>query len=125
MQMRRSNLIIFVLFLLVAGGVVGAQFVLGRTGSTILNPAAPVNISVLYSSELSEWVKPSTDAFNGQNRKVGDRAVHVDLQKMEDGDVLHGVLIGTITPTVWIPASTTWVNLLNSQWREGHQADLI
>lgn len=123
--MRKSNIIIFALFLLVAVAVVGGQYVFGRSKGTFLNPVSPTGINVLYSSELSEWIVPAADAFNAAKHKIGDSELHVDLQKMEDGDVLRGIASGTLTPTVWIPASTTWVNLLNNTWRGNHQTDII
>ena len=123
--MRRSNLIIFILFLLVAAGVVAGQFILGRSQGTFLNPQPPVNITVLYSSELEKWLVPATADFNNKNNKIGNATVHVDLTTIDDGEALQRILNGTSSPTVWIPASTTWVNLLNNQWRSNHQEDLI
>jgi Bacterial extracellular solute-binding protein len=123
--MRRANLIIFVLFLLVAAGVVASQYVFKWSKGSFLNPEPPINITVLYSSELRKWVEPATDDFNSKNNKVGGQTVHVGIQVMDDGEAMRNILNGSQSPTVWIPASAIWVNLLNNQWRSNHQADLI
>ena len=124
-EVRRANLIVFILFLLVAAGVVAAQFILGRSKGTFLNPQPPLTVSVLYSSELTLWLEPSTNAFNSEKHKVGEQEVQVTLEKMDDGDAMRRILSTPNQPTVWIPASTIWVNLLNNQWRSNNQSDLI
>jgi len=48
----RRNLIVFVLFLLIAGGVVASQFIFKWSGGTFVNPPPPLSIRILYSSEL-------------------------------------------------------------------------
>ncbi len=123
--MRRRNLVVFILFLLIAGGVVASQYLFRWSRGTFLNPAPPLNISVLYSSELGAWIGPATDAFNSQKKKVGDQQVHVDIEAIDDGDAMRSILGGQRVPTAWIPASAIWVNLLNNQWRANHQTDLL
>src|SRR5438105_870484 len=104
--MRRTNLIIFVLFLLVAAGVVASQYLFRWSRGSFLNPEPPVSISVLYSSELRRWLEPATNAFNAQNKKVGAQTAHVDIEVMDDGDAMRNILNGARNPIVWIPAST-------------------
>jgi ABC-type Fe3+ transport system substrate-binding protein len=123
--MRRRNLLIFIAFLLVAGGVVASQFIFGWSRGTLLNPVPPLEISINYSSELREWLEPAVNDFNGQNRKVGDQPIKVTIEAVDDGEAMRGILSGSRKPTAWIPASTIWVNLLNEQWRPTHQTDLL
>jgi ABC-type Fe3+ transport system substrate-binding protein len=92
---------------------------------TLFNPAPPLEISVIYSSELSEWLGPATEEFNKQNRKVGDQPVRVTIEAVDDGDAMRGIVSGSRKPTAWLPASTVWVNLLNEQWRATNQSDLL
>jgi Bacterial extracellular solute-binding protein len=123
--MRARNLIIFVLFLLVAAGVVGSQYIFHWARGTVLNPAPPLTISVLYSGELSAWLQPAADQFNSQKKKVGDQTVEVTIEQVDDGDALRDIATGKRSPTAWIPASSIWVNLLNNQWRANHESDLL
>jgi Bacterial extracellular solute-binding protein len=123
--MRRRNLVIFLFFLLIAGGVVASQYIFQWSPGSFVNPKPPLNISVLYSAELRAWLQPATDAFNAQNKKVGDQAVQVTIETLDDGAALREIISGRRTPTAWIPASTIWVNLLNQQWRANHASDLL
>ena len=123
--MRRRNLVIFVFFLLIAGGVVASQYIFQWSPGSFVNPRPPLNISVLYSAELRAWLQPATDAFNAQNKKVGDQVVQVTIETLDDGAALREIISGRRTPTAWIPASTIWVNLLNQQWRANHATDLL
>jgi ABC-type Fe3+ transport system substrate-binding protein len=124
-RMRRRNLIIFALFLLVAAGVVSSQYIFKWSGGTFINPPAPLPITILYSSELKSWLEPAAAAFNKENHQVGGQPVQVSLEALDDGDAMRAILSGSKTPTAWIPASTIWVNLLNSRWRANHQSDLL
>ena len=99
--MRRINLIIFVLFLLVAAAVVGSQYIFKWSRGSFINPEPPINISMLYSSELRKWLEPAADAFNSQNHKVGGQTVHVDLEVMDDGDAMQNIVNGNRKPTAW------------------------
>ena len=123
--MRRRNLIVFTLFLLIAAGVVASQFMFRWSRDTFLNPSPPLNISVLYSSELRAWLQPAAEEFNRQNNKLAGQRVQVELEAVDDGQAMRSIANGERTPTAWIPASTIWVNLLNNQWRANHQTDLL
>ncbi|MEO6457941.1 MAG: substrate-binding domain-containing protein [Chloroflexia bacterium] len=123
--MRRRNFIIFTLFLLIAAGVVASQYMFRWSQGTFLNPEPPLNISVIYSSELRAWLSPAAEEFNRGNFKVGRQPIHVDLEAVDDGDAMRRIVSGSSNPTAWIPASTIWVNLLNNQWRANNQTDLL
>jgi hypothetical protein len=51
--------------------------------------------------------------------------VQVSVEPLDDGEAMRAIVSGSRTPTAWIPASTIWVNLLNTQWRANHQTDLL
>ncbi|MEO5953778.1 MAG: substrate-binding domain-containing protein [Chloroflexia bacterium] len=123
--MRSRNLVIFVLFLLIAGGVVASQLIFQWSPGSFVNPKPPLNISVLYSAELRNWLQPAADAFNAQKKKIGEQTVQVTIETLDDGSALREIVAGRRKPTAWIPASAIWVNLLNQQWRANHQSDLL
>ncbi|MDQ6695095.1 MAG: substrate-binding domain-containing protein [Chloroflexota bacterium] len=123
--MLKRNLAFFLLFLAVAAGVVGSQYLFGWSKGSFLNPTPPLEISVIYSPELDVWLQPATDAFNAQKHKLGGAVVHVSIEAVEDGEALRSIDGGKRNPTAWIPASSIWVNLLNSQWRGNHESDLL
>lgn len=121
----RRNLVIFAIFLLIAGGVVASQFIFKWSGGTILNPPPPLPITILYSSELKSWLQPAADQFNRENHKIGEQQVTVNIEALDDGEAMRAIASGKRAPTAWIPASTIWVNLLNNQWRANHTSDLL
>lgn len=102
-----------------------SQYMFRWSRGTFLNPEPPLNITVLYSSELRAWLQPAAEDFNASNQKIERQQVHVDLEAMDDGEAMRNILGGKRNPTAWIPASTIWVNLLNNQWRANNQSDLL
>jgi hypothetical protein len=123
--MRLRNVVIFVLFLLIAGGVVASQLIFQWSPGSFLDPRPPLNNSGLYSAELRSWLQPAADAFNAQKKRVDEQVVNVTIETLDDGSALREIVAGRRTPTAWIPASAIWVNLLNQQWRANHQSDLL
>src|SRR5215203_7400305 len=109
--MRLRNVVIFVLFLLIAGGVVASQLIFQWSPGSLVNPRPPLNISVLYSAELRSWLQPAADAFNAEKKTVGEQVVNVTIETLDDGSALREIVAGRRTPTAWIPASAIWVNL--------------
>jgi ABC-type Fe3+ transport system substrate-binding protein len=128
--MRARNVIIFVLFMLVAAGVLLWQFYFHGTLGP-LSPATParppLEVSVLYASELNSWLRPAADAFNQRKVTVEStgQEVRVTLSPMDGGVAMNAILRGEQKPTVWVPEAMLWVNLLNAKWREGHDTDLL
>ena len=123
--MRARNILIFVLFMLVTAGVLLWQFYFRGATGPVAQPKAPLEVSVLYASELDSWLRPAAAAFNARKQQVGGQEVHVTLDSMDGGTAMDAILRGQKKPTVWMPEAMLWVNLLNSQWREGHDSDLI
>src|SRR6476661_1494789 len=100
--MRPRNLVIFALFLLIAAGVVASQLFFQWSPGSLVNPKPPLNITVLYSAELSSWLAPSTDSFNALKKKVGDRVVQATIETLDDGSAAREIVSGKRAPTVWI-----------------------
>jgi ABC-type Fe3+ transport system substrate-binding protein len=111
--------------MLVAAGVLLAQFYFKWSPNPAAPPKAPIEINVLYASELQSWLEPATAAFNQQKTQVNGQEVHVTLDQMDGGVAMNAILRGQKKPTVWLPEAMLWVNLLNSKWREGHDTDLL
>ncbi len=126
--MRSRNAIIFVLFILIAGGVVAWQvFGGGKPGGLVGAPSQAITITMAYTSDEEDWLKAVTPAFNNSNPKLpSGNTVNIILQPYEDNAALTAIASGSYTPTIWSPASTLWINQLNSKWQaQGNNADLI
>ena len=77
-----------------------------------------LEVEVTYSPEKEAWFAPLVQEFNQQKLKVGGQRVEVVAEALDSGEALEAILDGSRTPTVWSPASTLWVPLLNQRWEE-------
>lgn len=106
-------------FLLAVGGV----FYLSRHGNTSSDtqsggstgpsrPFVPVTeISFLYSTEKKEWVEAAAAVFQQENPSV-----KVTLVGRGSLEAAQGILEGREKPTVWSPADTAVLRMLESDW---------
>ncbi len=125
--MRNRNAIIFGLFILVAVGVVAWQvFGVGKPGG-LASTSDTITITMAYTSDEEAWLNTVTPTFNGQKPKLASgNTVKVVLQPDEDNAALTAIAARTYTPTIWSPASSFWINQLNSKWQaQGNSADII
>ncbi len=74
-------------------------------------------VTLLYSPEKSAWLEPLVEEFNRSGPTVGGKPVRILARAMDSGEALQAILEGE-RPTVWSPASTLWVPLLNRRWQE-------
>jgi hypothetical protein len=126
--MRSRNAIIFALFIVVALAVVLWQVLGGsKPGGIVGTPSQTITITMAYTSDEADWLNAVTPAFNNQKNKLADGNIaQVQLVPYEDNDALTAIASRTLTPTIWSPASTLWINQLNSKWQaQGNSADLI
>lgn len=78
----------------------------------------PVNVA--SSSEKATLMKQLAATYNGTNPKIGDQCVDVRVQTKASGEMERLLATGWTTadgpePTVWTPASSTWIQLLRTQ----------
>lgn len=125
--MRGRNAIIFAAFILIAAAVVGWQVFGGSKPGGLISTADTVPITMLYTSDEADWLNKVTPAFNDKKVKLPSGSiVAVQLQPYEDNAALTAIANHTITPTIWSPASTLWINQMNSQWlAQGNTGDLL
>lgn len=81
-------------------------------------PAGPcVAVSIAYGSEKKAWLDEQAKLFVQSGPKLASgRCVTVDLKAMGSGEVTLGILNGSLQPTVYSPASSAYLSLLNSAW---------
>ncbi|HEX8705024.1 MAG TPA: substrate-binding domain-containing protein [Myxococcaceae bacterium] len=86
----------------------------GQASPSTSRPAAPVEvteISFLYSTEKKEWVEAAAAEFQKEHPTI-----KVNLVGRGSLDAAQGILEGRDKPTVWSPADTTVLRLLESDW---------
>jgi len=74
-------------------------------------------VTLFYSPEKAAWLEPLVQEFNGSGVSIGGKPVQIQARAIDSGEALQAILEGE-RPTVWSPASTLWVPLLNRRWQE-------
>jgi Ca-activated chloride channel family protein len=76
-----------------------------------------VKVSIAYGSEKKVWLEEQARAFDATRpTTAAGRCITLDLKAMGSGEVTQGILQGTLQPTVYSPASTAYLTLLNAAW---------
>lgn len=125
--MRRRNLILFIIFLVVAIAVVVGVYIgfLRPQRGTLLNPLPELRVQVVYATEEGDWMRAAAERFNQEAHVLNGQRIVIELVPMDSGEALIQIKDGKLTPTAWSPASMLWVNTLNDEWQVRHATDLV
>ncbi|MBN1207131.1 MAG: substrate-binding domain-containing protein [Myxococcaceae bacterium] len=74
-------------------------------------PTEVTEISFLYSTEKKEWVEAAAASFQQEHPSI-----KVSLMGRGSLDAAQGILDGREKPTVWSPADTAVLRMLESDW---------
>jgi ABC-type molybdate transport system substrate-binding protein len=120
----KSKLVIVVLFLAAAAAVlwsVRARRPGGADpGATPQGRAEATEITVVFGTEKQAWLEGATAEFQRQNPDV-----RVALVGKGSIDAAQQILDGKLTPTVWSPADSLILSMLDSDWQTKHGAPLF
>jgi ABC-type Fe3+ transport system substrate-binding protein len=114
------RILIILGFLAAAGGVLylsrhgGGPERSGAGSASTSTPAMPTEvteISFLYSTEKKEWVEAAAAAFQKENPSV-----KVNLVGKGSLDAAQSILDGRDKPTVWSPADSAVLRMLEADW---------
>jgi Ca-activated chloride channel family protein len=89
----------------------------------------PINIA--SSSEKASLLQAIADKYNATDPKVGDQCMVVRVQTVASGGGEQALAAGWDTakngpePTVWTPASSLWLKLLETKQKEAGQASIL
>jgi ABC-type Fe3+ transport system substrate-binding protein len=115
----KHRLLVIIGFLAAVGGVFylsqrGSGSGGGEQGAGTSRPMTAgevTEISFLYSTEKKEWVEEAADAFQKENPSI-----KVRLVGRGSLDAAQAILEGRDKPTVWSPADSAVLKLLESDW---------
>ena len=118
----RGKLLIVILLLLAMAGVVwlaqkrGAIVLPGTGpstgGSTAVPSGSKVTVTVVFGTEKRDWIESAAESFRAKHPEVELRLVgQGSLESAQD------ILDGKSQPTVWAPADSLVLSLLESDWR--------
>jgi Ca-activated chloride channel family protein len=86
-------------------------------------PADAVEISLLYGSEKKTWLEEQLQAFAAQHPETArHHPIRVTAKAIGSGEAMTAILTGAEHPTVFSPASTAYLTLLDREWlsRDNH-----
>lgn len=115
MKLRLFSIITILSLLLSACGALGSVL-----------PGPTVTVSIVYGSEKEEWLEPLVQQYNdARNQTSAGETIVVEATAMGSIESVRGIIEGTLQPTVWSPASSVYIPVANSQWKNTHADDLV
>ena len=121
-----GKLVIVVLFLVAAAGILwsvrrgAAPTAAGAGSSQSARSGEPTEITVVYGTEKQEWLEAATAAFAQKNPEV-----KVTLVGKGSFEAAQLILDGKLTPTVWSPADSLVLSMLDADWQTKHGQPLF
>lgn len=89
-------------------------------------PGEKVTVSIVYGSEKKDWLEPLVQQYNDARNKTSDgKIIVVEATAMGSIESVRGIIDGTLQPTVWSPASSVYIPVANSEWKNSHADDLV
>jgi Ca-activated chloride channel family protein len=80
-------------------------------------PAGAVKVAIAYGSEKKSWLEDQAKKFEATGAKTASgKKIVVELKAMGSGEAVQGIKDGSLKPTVFSPASSAYVKILNDQW---------
>ena len=99
-------------WLLIVGTVAATVWVASRGGPPPPPPPDPIELQFVFSTDAQGLIEDlDLTAFRGM---VGDRPIEITTEAKASGEVQEG--IDQIQPSVWMPASSAWVGLMETTW---------
>ena len=90
-----------------------------------IRSSTPVTLTFYYSSEKQAWIDDVVKDFNGRHIAACDGPITIKAFPVHSGQAMQEIVDGSIQPDIWSPASTVWLALINSLWREKHGSELV
>ncbi|MFX1589079.1 MAG: substrate-binding domain-containing protein [Promethearchaeota archaeon] len=109
-QSKISIAIVFILGFLI--GSFSTNLILGSAGHK-------THITIIYSSEKASWMTVAYSNFieEWQNTHPDD-PISIDMHPYGSSDSIISILNNEISPTIWSPASSIWMPILNKKWAD-------
>lgn len=110
--MRAFSLI--VLWGMIAAALAGC----GSGGGSTTGDQAPSNavkITIAYSPEKEAWLKERIAVFNASGAQQSGRPIFVEGVNKSSGAARTEIKNGQLTPTIWSPSASTWLEVLKQE----------
>lgn len=120
--------------LVVAVVLVGAAFVVrglvwGGRGNLFGGDAATASDAVVVplvcADEIGAFCRDVVDHFAATKPTVDDRPIRVELTQMDSAAAAEAIVERRSRPLAWIPASSAWVDEVNTRYRARNGTDVF
>lgn len=119
----RLNWFVFAGFALISAAVLGAAIALptfrplayAPVREPILPPPAPIVVSLLYTTEKTDWLNEVVPEFEATNPQINGHPVQIKLASTGSRELVLAVLNGQAKPDLISPASSLQISILQDQ----------
>lgn len=115
---RKTSTRSLIVTIFIIGLVVG--FLIGYEIGKVLAPKAGLEITIVYGSEKRSWMEEVIPIFEKEWLERHGTPVKIVSVPMGSRESMNQLVLLQITPTIWSPASSVWINLANRLWAEIH-----
>jgi len=83
-----------------------------------------IEITLVYGSEKRAWIEEVAPLFEAQWAETHpERSLRLDFTPLGSRESMLQIVRETVTPTIWSPASSLWIPLMNFLWNDQHPQD--
>lgn len=84
-----------------------------------------IEITMVYGSEKRAWIEEVGQDFSRWYKAEHNKRVKVEFFPLGSRESMVDILNGASKPTVWSPASSIWIPLLNWQWEQLYGTPIV
>ena len=103
----------------IAGFLILGFFIGNLSALVFIRGEDSIHITLIYSSEKSAWMTIAHNNFMEEwHNTHPDKKITINMHPYGSSDSMISILSGEIFPTIWSPASSIWMPLLNTRWTD-------
>src|SRR5438045_975930 len=80
----------------------------------------PITVHIAYSSEKKAWLEAAISDYKETHPQLQGRPIEIDAKSFGSGEAAQAILDGSFKATVFAPASSAYISLLDQQWQMSH-----
>ncbi|MFX1236456.1 MAG: substrate-binding domain-containing protein [Promethearchaeota archaeon] len=103
------------LFIILIIGFISGDII---SDAVLLSGDTSTHITIIYSSEKASWMTVAYQDFLDEwNSNQSNGKITIEMHPYGSSDSIISILNGEIHPTIWSPASSIWMPVLNTKWK--------
>ena len=82
-------------------------------------PANTVLVTLASSNTKRNWLDQIVEQFNAASFATSDgNSIIAEVEHVTSGGSMNAILDGNLTPVAWSPGDPSWVEQMNTTWRQ-------